>query len=155
MFGGVGADYKMAPYGSSSHGFLDTEIDMEAKAEEEEVNAVTEEDDDVSTILVAKNPMLASIKPVFPQKSSKLQTIQKEEKTILGMEEEMYFNGKVSYVLSQNIPQGHGDLEKILSPDPFFRADAINVLSGEYPLFGANGLMLELRRCVLVWLRKQ
>ena len=153
VLGGVGADYKMAPNGSSSHGFLDTETDVEAK--EEEVDAVKDKIADVTTILGAKDPMLTSVEHISPQKSSIFQTIQIEKKKMLAMEQKLCCNGKVSYVFTPNIPQCNGDLEKSLSPDPFFRADGINVLSGEYPLFCANGLMLELRRCVLGWLPKQ
>ena len=57
-------------------------------------------------------------------------------------------NYKVSYEILQNIPQGHTDLEKVLSSDLFFQINSLNVQSGESLLFHPSGLNLTLKRCV-------
>ena len=111
-------DFDILPNGSSSHGFLSTEREVE-------IGTVT--DDDVTITFGGKNSIL------LPQK-------------ILGNVPESNGNNKASHILSENVPDGHLDLEMELSPDAFFNAEGINVLSGNIPLFDQNGLKFQLRR---------
>ena len=113
-------DFDLLPNGSSSHGFLSTEREREI-----EIGTVT--DDDVTISFGGKNPILFSEK-------------------ILGNVPESTGNNKASHILSENVPDGHLDLEMELSPDAFFNAEGINVLSGNIPLFDENGLKIQLRR---------
>ena len=112
------ADYEMVQNGLSSHGFLSTETEIE-------IGTVT--DDDVTITFGGKNS---------------ISTTQK----VQGSVPESTRAKKASHVLSENVPDGHLDLEMELSPDAFFKADGINVLSGDIPLFDGNGLMIQLRR---------
>ena len=55
-------------------------------------------------------------------------------------------DGKVTYSFLNNTPTAHTDLERTQSLGPFFKADGINVLSGESSLFCSDGLTMVLKR---------
>jgi Uncharacterised protein family (UPF0014) len=56
-------------------------------------------------------------------------------------------DGKVTYSFLSNTPTAHTDLERPQSLGPIFKADGINVLSGEENLFCSDGLTMVLKRC--------
>ena len=55
-------------------------------------------------------------------------------------------SGKATYSFLCNSPTAHIDLERAQSLEAFFRADSINVLSGEANLFCSDGLTMTLKR---------
>lgn len=56
-------------------------------------------------------------------------------------------DGKVMYTFVPNNPTAHSDIDRAVpTATPFFRAEGLNVLSGESPLFASEGLSLSLKR---------
>lgn len=105
--------------------------DRNRDGEEDLVREGSSTDDDVTIIL-------SPLSPIPAQHPSKIPS------SVLYPDD-----GKVAYTFLNNTPTAHTDLERPQSLGHFFKAEGINVLSGDANLFCADGLTMVLKRCVL------
>jgi hypothetical protein len=117
----------------SRHGLMAEEekdggTDGDSDREMELVREGSSTDDDV-TIILSPQSLIADVSQ------------SKSPFTILPCED-----GRVTYTFLTNTPTAHTDLERSQSQETLFKADGINVLSGEANLFSSEGLTLVLKR---------